>query len=516
MSASKIINRISSLSFNSPWLIIIIFSLLGFIGIMNHAMWRDELNPWLIIRDSQNFADLITNIRYEGHPVLWYFFLAFVRRIADNPLIMQLFHLTITIASVVIFWLYSPFSYQQKFIFSFGYFPFYEYLLISRNYAFSMLFTFAFCAVFGSRKTTYLYLAILLGLLANSSAYALFVSFSLSLTLFAEFCFDSQHRREYFSQNQKYDLFLSAVVIIFSFLISIYIIIPPVDSYLHGGLEDGWLIKLDIRHFLRSIGRLFGSYFLIVPKANWLDLIITTTIALFIFMVTLIKLAKKPVAIFFYIVGNCVILTFTYLRFAGSPRHFGHFYLVFIAALWLGSYYQNSSLLINKFPIQEKLFRPFEKWHHIVLMLILYAHLLGGVSGFVKDMIIPFSASRETANYIQKSQLTEEFIVASRDANMAGLAGYLNRKLYYPELKDMGSFTLFKQGRNPVDQPEILEQIDAIFKRKVEINRILLVLNRELSFTKNNLQITPIKNFERSWVDSERYYLYWVREAGNQ
>ncbi|MGH1397553.1 MAG: hypothetical protein ACRAVC_26475, partial [Trichormus sp.] len=86
----------------------------------------------------------------------------------------------------------------------------------------------------------------------------------------------------------------------------------------------------------------------------------------------------------------------------------------------------------------------------------------------------------------------------------------------YPELKDMGSFTLFKQGRNPVDQPEILEQIDAIFKRKVEINRILLVLNRELSFTKNNLQITPIKNFERSWVDSERYYLYWVREAGNQ
>lgn len=516
MSTSKIINRISGLSFQSPWLIIIIFSMLGFIGIMNHAMWRDELNPWLIVRDSQSFADLIANIRYEGHPVLWYFSLAFVRKIADNPLIMQIFHLTITIVSVVIFWLYSPFSYQHKFLFTFGYFPFYEYLLISRNYAFSMLFTFAFCAVFTSRKITYLYLAVLLGLLANSSAYALFVSFSLSLTLFVEFCFDSQHRREYFSQSQKYDLFLSIGIIIFSFLLSIYIIIPPVDSYLHGGLDDGWLIKLDIRHLLRSIGRLFGSYFLIVPKPSWLDLIITNTIALFIIILTLIKLNKKPVAIFLYVVGNCVILAFTYLRFAGSPRHFGHFYLIFIAALWIGDKYQESELLMNKIPIKEKLFRRLGKWHNIVFMLILYAHLLGGVFGFAKDLIIPFSASRETANYIQESELTQEFIVASRDANMAGLAGYLNRKLYYPELKDMGSFTLFKEGRNPVKQPEILEQIDSIFKQEVDINRILLILNRRLSFTNNNLEITPIKNFDRSWVDSERYYLYWVHEVSSQ
>ena len=84
--------------------------------------------------------------------MLWYFCLAVLRQIAENPVIMQLFHLAIAISSVTIFCLYSPFNYQQKFLFSFGFFPFYEYLVISRNYAFSMLFLFAACTVYSSRK----------------------------------------------------------------------------------------------------------------------------------------------------------------------------------------------------------------------------------------------------------------------------------------------------------------------------------------------------------------------------
>lgn len=206
MLAKKVFNRISWLSFSSPWFILSLFSLLGLIGILNHSMWRDELNPWLIVRDSKSFADLIANIRYEGHPVLWYFSLAFVRKIADNPVTMQIFHWLITVISVGFLFFYSPFNYKQKILFVFGYFPFYEYYLISRNYAFSMLFIFAFCSVFTSRKKTYIYLAVLLGLLANSSAYALIVSFCLLLTLMIEFSLDHEHRHQYFraSKNMIY------------------------------------------------------------------------------------------------------------------------------------------------------------------------------------------------------------------------------------------------------------------------------------------------------------------------
>ncbi|MEH2420964.1 MAG: hypothetical protein V7K48_08550 [Nostoc sp.] len=511
MVNKKIIKYTSRIPFHSSWFIIVSFSVIGLIGILNHSMWRDELNPWLIVRDSESLGDLITNIHYEGHPVLWYFSLAILIKIVDNPIIIQIFHLAITVFSVALFCLYSPFNYQQKFLFSFGFFPFYEYLLISRNYAFSMLFIFAFCTIFSSRKITYAYLAILLGLLANSSAYGLLVSLSLSLTLLAEFCFNSEHRQQYFSQSQKSDLFLSILLIIFSFILSIYIITPPTDSYLHGGLNNGWLMQLDIRHLLRSIGRIFGSYLLIIPAhKRWLDLIVCAVIALLIVILTLIKLSKKPVTLFFYIIGTCVIFAFTYLRFLGMPRHFGHFYLVMIAALWLETYYQESTVLLNKFSIRPNLIIFVQKWHHIALMLILYTQFFGGIYSFSRDLVVPFSASRETSQYIQKSGLDNEFIVASRDANMAALSGYLNRKFYYPELQNMGSFTLFKKGRQEIEQPEILSQINYLLKNQDEQKKILLILNKKLNVNRNDLKIVPIKDFQRGWVDNERYYLYWV------
>ncbi|MEH2276602.1 MAG: hypothetical protein V7K40_17875 [Nostoc sp.] len=514
MLNEKIIKYTSRLPFHSPWFIIIIFSVFGLIGILNHSMWRDEVNPWLIVRDSESLGDLVANIHYEGHPILWYFSLALLRKIVDNPIIMQIFHLAITVVSVTVFCLYSPFNYQQKFLFSFGFFPFYEYLLFSRNYAFSMLFIFAFCTTFSSRKITYAYLAILLGLLANSSAYGLFVSFSLLLTLLAEFSFDSEHRQQYFSQSQKYDLFLSILIIIFSFLLSIYIITPPTDSYLYGGLNNGWIIQLDVRHLLKTIGRIFGSYLLIIPHhKRWLDLIVCTIITLFIVILTLIKLSKKPIPLFFYIIGNCVIFAFTYFKFIGMPRHFGHFYLVLIAALWLESYYQNSRVLLNKFSVRPNSIAFVQKWHHIALMLILYVQFLGGIYSFSRDLVVPFSASRETSQYIQKAGLNNEFIVASQDASMAPLSGYLNRKFYYPELQKMGSFTLFKKGRQNVEQVEILSQINSLLKNHDDQKKILLILNKKLNVNRNDLKIVPIKDFHRGWVDSERYYLYWVDEA---
>ncbi|GAX34597.1 hypothetical protein [Nodularia sp. NIES-3585] len=511
MLVKKAIIPISKLSFPSPWLIIIIFSSLSLISILNHSMWRDELNPWLIVRDSESFRDLIANIHYEGHPVLWYFCLALLRTIADNPLIMQIFHWAMAIASIAIFCLYSPFNNRQKLIFSFGFFTFHEYLVISRNYAFSVLFIFTFCKLFSSRKTTYVYLAILLGLLANSNVYALLVSFSLLLTLLVEFYFDNKHRKQYLSQSKKYDLFLSVGIIILCFVVSLYIIIPPADSYLHGGLDNGWMNQLDLRHFFRSLGRLFGSYFLIIPThKRWLDLIVCTVIILFIVALTIIKLSKKPFALFFYIIGNSVIMAFTYLRFLGVPRHFGHFYLILIAGLWLGSQYQGSTFLIDKFSLKRQTINWAEKWQGIAFMLILYVQLFGGIYGFTKELIIPFSASHATAQYIQKFQFKDKFIVASRDANMAALSGYLNRKFYYPERQEMGSFTLFKAGRKGVEQPEILQQITTLLTNQPDNSKILLILNKKLNVNREDLKIVPLKNFDKAWVDDERFYLYWV------
>ena len=58
-----------------------------------HEMWRDELQAWMIARDSTSLGDLFGhNMRYEGHPGLWHLALFVLTRVTDNPVAMQALH----------------------------------------------------------------------------------------------------------------------------------------------------------------------------------------------------------------------------------------------------------------------------------------------------------------------------------------------------------------------------------------------------------------------------------------
>ena len=46
--------------------LLLVFFVLGLLGILNHAMWRDELNGWLIARDSPSLTNFWNNIRFNG------------------------------------------------------------------------------------------------------------------------------------------------------------------------------------------------------------------------------------------------------------------------------------------------------------------------------------------------------------------------------------------------------------------------------------------------------------------
>src|SRR5450755_2141657 len=67
-----------------------------------HAMWRDEMQAWLIVRDSADLPALFHNLRYEGHPALWYLLLTPLTRLSRDPALMQVLHGTIAVATVAI------------------------------------------------------------------------------------------------------------------------------------------------------------------------------------------------------------------------------------------------------------------------------------------------------------------------------------------------------------------------------------------------------------------------------
>jgi hypothetical protein len=490
--------------YESPWAAVIIAATLGLIAAVNHSQWRDEMNVWLIARDSPTFAAWVQNIHYDrAHPGLWHFMVAVLHGTFGHPIAMQIFHWLLGVGSLVLFWRYSGFSQWQKWLFTFGYLPFYEYFVVARNYAVGMFLLFAIAAIWPTRKRAYWPIAGLVFLLANSNIYALWLAIAIALTLGLELLFNAKLRRN------PWDIALSGGLMIAGFALSLYFILPPSDVA-NAALGESYFY-FDLERLISTWGRFFAGHFILIPNGTrMLDVVVCGLIALILFVLVVLRLIKKPTALTFYLLANGLVWGFTYVKFMPRTiRHFSIFYVIFIGALWLGQRSPVSSAITRHLPILEKWSDRSKTGFQAMICLVLLAQFLGGLYGFGLEVAVPYSASRATAAYIREANLQDAFIVASRDAEMAPLSGYLGQQFYYPERQAMGSYTLFFKGdRQEVGQAEVLRQVSELLN---EHPRILLILTDELTAPTPGLSVEPIESFERS--QNETYYLYWVQAS---
>ena len=112
----------------------------------HHEMWRDEMMAWLLARDAATPWQVFSLIKYEGHPGLWYLLIWPFAHLSWNPAWMQALHALIAGAAVFVLLRYAPFSWPLRVVLALGYFLAYEWAVIARNYAVSVLLLFLFCA----------------------------------------------------------------------------------------------------------------------------------------------------------------------------------------------------------------------------------------------------------------------------------------------------------------------------------------------------------------------------------
>ena len=104
-----------------------------------HAMWFDEIQAWNIARASHSLGGLWSNLRYEGHPVLWYLPLYALTRVTGDPRAMQVLQWTIACGVYALVLLRAPFAFWMRVVVVAGYFLAFEYGVISRSYGLGVL-----------------------------------------------------------------------------------------------------------------------------------------------------------------------------------------------------------------------------------------------------------------------------------------------------------------------------------------------------------------------------------------
>ncbi|MEM8641848.1 MAG: hypothetical protein AAGG51_23985 [Cyanobacteria bacterium P01_G01_bin.54] len=508
-------------------LVLLAYLLLGLVGLWNHAMWRDELNVWAIARDSESLGALFAAVNYEGHPSLWYLLLYGVQLLTSNPFGMQLLHGAIAGLTGWLFLVYAPFKPLQKTVFLFGYFPFFEYYLISRNYSLGILCLVAVCALYSRRRRGYGGLALLLALGANTSAYCLFLTGAIALTLTLEYCCSRFFGLQ--TQANVRNALISLGIYGSGVLVSLLQLLPPTDSYLHGG--SSLRIGFNLYRLVEVLSQVWVSHTLVVqPADRFWDLAFFTLLSLALILFFGWVLRDRPVSLLLYIVGNTIILSFAYLKFAGGLRHYGHLYILLILCLWLA---QSDSQASSETPgtQADPLSRPLadpnqpqmphipalfkqrnqsfaQKSYPFVFNIILGLQLIMGLITFTNDFITPYSASKAVARYLQREGLVDHLLVGNPDMVMTPISGYLNQPIYRAETQDWGSYVLFKQGRQDASHTDVLVEV----KQLLEMHKqpILLILNRKLEQSSKELEIEFLEYFPDGVIHDEEYYLYKI------
>jgi hypothetical protein len=477
---------------------------------LQHEIWRDEAQAWLIARDSQNIITLFKNLQYESHPGLWYLILFPIAKIFASPLIMQVLNTLISTLTVYIIARFSIFSWAQKYLISFSYFLFYEYGIIARNYSLGIFFIFLFCSLFLYRQKKNYQLSIVLILMSFANAITLIIATILTTALIFElilnkFRLNKKTSSSFYIKN----IFILSITLIIIFFI-IYKTIPPSDG-------SGWIFenpKFDLNYIRQNIYRLQEAY-LPLPEFKhefWSTFIfkqylINLLIVLFIIGFFTLIFINNYLITYIFIGCNLSLFLFFYLvlRHHDGLRHHGFYFIILIMTIWLYFQNNNRSTIINNFSNK-------------ILNLILILQFCSGLIAAYYEYHGTFSPSKKVAQFIESEKLYDNktIIAAHEDYLALPVLAYLNiKKAYYFRSNSFGSFIISDKNQRNIGE---LNQL-YIIKKSIELKKnenksIILLLNKRLT---KNLQdfynIKEIKIFKKEIAPDEEYFIYFIKNS---
>ena len=312
--------------------------------------------------------------------------------------------------------------------------------------------------------------------------------------------------------NWIYDLILS-------FFLSLSLLVFGAFSLLQ--VKDSVKVLssiIDIRHFLRVLGQVFGGYVLIIPDSSrFFDLSVCAFFVFILLMSTISFIKFYRPSLIFFSSGILFLFLFNYFLFIGDgSRHYGYYFLIIIASTWL--LLSNNDQKFNP-NIQSNLFSKGNLLYFPGLLTTCLAiHMVVGIHMVVNDFRLPYSSGKETAQYIKNKGWQDSPIFATRDVEVASVSGYLDREFYFPELKGYGSYAQWS-NRISIDRSKTLEEVQLYLNKFPNIDKLLLILSKGSSVENlepgdsaefDEFRLLADHKFENSFHDSEMFYLYWV------
>ncbi len=453
----------------------------GIIAI-HHEPWRDELNAWLIARDSA-FTEIRDILRHGGTPGLWYIILRPFARSGFPTETIQILNLIFVNAGILVLLFCSPFSWTLKLLFIASPFLAYEYPIVARSYGLSICFLFFVAWLFCKPQKSIYLILILLFLALQTNAHGFILAnamfFSLIYTL---------------KPTPKKRLIAIAVFLIGASF-AIYQVIPPEDPQILSS-------PYDYPFFLAPW--IYLGWGLIPIFTNCQISAAIVGVSSFIFFVILFYQNKE--ALIFYIashLGLWFLFIFVYPPAPGH-RHVGFFLISTIIALWIWL----SRINHNNVAINSLRFR--KKTAIILISLVILPGTLETKKLWQLEISKHYSNAKEMARFIKENDILNSSDIAAHPIlQSGGIIAFLPRgsKFWFPALGEWGSYMKWNKRWSladslPCEEAVSLLESDLISSR----TKFFLLINKPLPVSRYKLIFSTEQT--PSIHKDENFYLY--------
>ena len=359
-------------------IIIFIFFILGVLILgLHHEPWADEAQSWLIARDNSYLEIVRDVLKYEGHPLLWYFILRtlILMHFPYDWLFIIPFACACIGAGLILF--KSKFPMIIKIIFPFTYYIFYQYGVVARSYSLVFPILALIAVSYKYRfKRPFLY-SLLLILNAGISAQTFVISFIL-------LCFYLFEALKLKTKIKKIKIFSGSLIVLgYMFLTALYLKTPLDCSARH-------YIHFDYINVMRILYTTAKSWFNLSGDFVGRSLY---SITIIIFYTATVKYLCSTTykKILFLALNFSVIIILTSLYCCAW--HCGLVILTYMFSLWILC--TKNELKFDK-----------NKLCYIFMCVLFFIQVFWSIKSGADDYLGKYSGAAEAAGFIKNNNLT--------------------------------------------------------------------------------------------------------------
>ncbi len=494
--------------------VMLCYSIITFIILLFHESWRDEAQAWLIARDL-NIIDIFRQMKYEGHPVIWYLILVPFAKLGLPYVTVKIVSWLISNIAVWLILKKAPFNLILKILFIFSMPMIYLYPSISRSYCLIPLAITIVAIYFGQRHEKPIQYILSILFLANTHVIMYGMVGILLLLFYIE---ELLQNRKTNSKEQKKKVYISLIVIIVGLILTLIPIIISMLTNTDVSLTSNTSIfedtKLKMENAYEKIMTgCFGENELILK---------IVAIALIILLCYEIRYHFKNALIIICTEGlQFLIYTYVYM---GSEQRVSTLILLMMFIFWVqsnnkinkGNISETEKELINnqKYIKKQRRKARLTDIAEYILVFVLIINVVNGMVAVNKEIKTTYSSSYETAEWIKENLEDDSIFICTNMPLSSAIIPYIDKEVFWsPQTLDYFSFTSWDENyRTGYSLRDLQKRVKDNFEADQNLYLIYTYDFDEMTMNFLEIQGYITEIFESDVSVQEEYTIYKIEQ----